>query len=232
MRTTRTKAAMKPTVVLGARNEGRPWPFCLSLGVLFCAACSSGSPSPSESAGTTALQLTSPLAGADAGTVMVGSPCDPDQQSDPSFQGFDTSEISVETLPNAPSGAPVCLIDHFNGLVSCPYGQDASGAGPDGGAGCETPGGVPVTVTVLPQCADRPPASTVFWSCRCANVDGGTGDDTYCVCPSGSSCTPSLASIGTTDENIVGSYCVPPAAIYAPATACTVKCNPTAHPCP
>jgi hypothetical protein len=205
--------------------------WCWSLGsVVFCACSSGSSPSPSE--GSSTLQLTSALAGAPAGTVTIGSPCDPDQEGNASFTGFDHSEISVETLPNGPSGAPVCLIYHFNGLVSCPYGQDAAGAGPDGGAGCATPGGTPVAGAVSPQCTDRPAASTVFWSCRCADTNGSTAGNTYCECPSGSSCTPAITSIGTTGDNIAGSYCVPSAAAYDPTTACSAECDPTTHPCP
>ena len=227
-RTAGTKAELM--TAMRFRNDWRAWPWSLALGSLGFCACSSSGGSPSGGALT--LELTSALAGAPAGPVTVGAPCDADQPTDPTFSGSADTEISVDTLPNAPSGAPVCLVYHFTGLVSCPYGQDSAGAGPDGGAGCVTPGGMPVTAAVSPQCADRSPANTVFWSCRCADVDGATGNATYCACPSGMSCTPTISPIGGSGDTVAGSYCLPPSAAYDPTTACSVKCDPTTHPCP
>lgn len=56
--------------------------------------------------------------------ALVGAPCIPRQELDPSFAGSSASEISIES--NGPECASrVCLSDYFQGRVTCPYGQDS-----------------------------------------------------------------------------------------------------------
>jgi hypothetical protein len=83
--------------------------------------------------------------------------------------------------------------------------------------------------------ADRTAADAVYCSCRCANVDGGTGDGTYCQCPGGMTCTqlvpyfpPSGPSTGAPDMS--GAYCIKAGTAYD-GGAC-VACDPTQSPCP
>jgi hypothetical protein len=77
----------------------------------------------------------------------VGDPCIPEQEYLPSFTGFDPKEVNVESK-SFQCQTRLCLVNHFRGRVTCPYGQNPDGtpvAGtqsctPNGNAGCCTPG--------------------------------------------------------------------------------------------
>jgi hypothetical protein len=170
----------------------------------------------------------------------VGAPCLPFVENDPRFSGFSTNEISV-TTNDGQCGSGSCLVNHFRGRVSCPYGQDTSGVGPGGTPGCATPSGcIPVSPssdpsqrkTVAAQCTDRAAADTVYCSCRCANVDGGTDDaGSYCICPGGLTCVQIISSVGSVNDAVSGAYCIKTGTEWDPASACTMSCNPNAAPC-
>jgi hypothetical protein len=121
----------------------------------------------------------------------------------------------------------VCLLNHFDGRTSCPYG------GPPGT--CTVPGtGAPVTVSVSPQCVDRRAADAVYCSCRCANIAGRTDDGaSYCTCPDSFACTQLVTPIGQSSaDDIAGAYCIKRGTAYDPLASCTVHCDPASHPCP
>jgi hypothetical protein len=106
----------------------------------------------------------------------IGASCTPSQESTPTFAGFSASDVVLD--PSNPGcGGGSCIVNHFQGLISCPYGQDAQGTPPAGEKACTVPGtGQPVTQAVKPWCADRHPSAAVYCSCRCANADGQTDD--------------------------------------------------------
>ncbi len=54
----------------------------------------------------------------------VGDPCTPEAEYAPSFMGFDESEVNVESK-SFQCLTRLCLVNHFRGRVSCPYGQNA-----------------------------------------------------------------------------------------------------------
>lgn len=160
----------------------------------------------------------------------IGTPCVPLIESHSTFDGYSSAEISL-TSPGAP-GAPTCLVYHFRGLVTCPYGQNASGQAPAGASPCTTTGGQPVVGAVAPQCTDRPASKVVLWSCRCANLEGQTNDgDTYCTCPSSMTCAQAYSSIGASEDDVSGAYCLPPAEVRDGAAICAVSCDPKTAPC-
>jgi hypothetical protein len=163
----------------------------------------------------------------------IGSPCLPAAENVVDFPGFELGEVSVEQLSaNEPSGGPVCLIDHFQGRVSCPYGENAAGEPPSCALPCRTPSGQAVAAPVVAQCVNVPSAASVYWSCRCADSSGNTNDGTYCTCPSSMTCKPLIATLGDAeDDDISGSYCVL-AGAPAPGTSCAGSCDPTTAPCP
>jgi hypothetical protein len=166
--------------------------------------------------------------GGDAAGV-IGTPCLPSQESSSTVDGFSSGEV---TLTSTQSGAPACLVYHFRGLVTCPYGQSATGKAPTCASPCTTISGQPVVGPVAPQCADRPASKVVLWSCRCANAQGRTDDgDAYCTCPSSSACTQVIASIGASEDNFSGAYCLPPGVVSDGGTTCSVSCDPTTVPC-
>jgi hypothetical protein len=175
-----------------------------------------------------------PEAGFDAGppdAAVIGTPCVPSQESSATFDGFDSSEIELEPVP-VKSGAPTCLVDHFQGLVTCPYGQSATGEAPGCASPCTTSSGAPVTGEVQPQCSNRLASKVVLWSCRCANPEGKTDDgDTYCACPAGLACTQLISSIGDAGANFAGGYCASSAETSG-MESCGATCNPSMTPCP
>ncbi len=155
----------------------------------------------------------------------VGDPCIPEQEFDRNFLGFDPGEVSVESH-SFQCLTRLCLVNHFRGRVTCPYGQDASGSS------CALPGATPspanaVDGPVPPQCVDRAAADAVYCSCRCANVDGRTDDGAnYCACPDGFECSQLVEPIGVGDQNLTGGYCIKKGTAYNAATACELSCDP------
>jgi hypothetical protein len=54
----------------------------------------------------------------------VGDPCTPEYESDPQFSGFALTEGYIESR-SFQCGTRICLVNHFQGRVSCPLGQAA-----------------------------------------------------------------------------------------------------------
>lgn len=143
----------------------------------------------------------------------VGDPCIPEDEYNPQFSGFSLEEVNVESR-SFQCETRVCLVNKFQGRVSCPYGatnvEDTSGQ-------CPIPGTDPtsteqvdkVQVQVAPQFKDRREDDAVYCSCRCANAQGGTDDGAnYCECPSGFSCEKLVDDVGLGGTQLAGSYCV------------------------
>jgi hypothetical protein len=175
-------------------------------------------------------------AGLSVTAAPLGAPCVSEEEGYSSFGGFSPMGISVDSNTFA-CASRICLINHFQGRVTCPYGQTAPGVGPDGGPGCVTPGTcAPVNPvsgpTVPPQCSNRQAADAVYCSCRCANTNGGTDDaGTYCTCPSDMTCTQLVPSIGGANQGLTGAYCIKAGTVYDAGADCS-KCDPTTAPCP
>jgi hypothetical protein len=203
-----------------------------------------------------AVGLTGALAGQGCKQTGVGDPCVPEQEYDKTFNGFDQNEVNIESK-SFQCQTRLCLVNHFQGRVSCVYGQDVSGnpPGPPGGkqqaaagqvgGSCSVPGDPKTLITgnpdptnklgatVSPQCFGREAEKTVYCSCRCANIDGKTDDGSnYCTCPDGYGCTQLVTSIGGNfNEGLTGAYCVKNSTIFDRANPCTTNCDPTAQVC-
>lgn len=131
----------------------------------------------------------------------VGDPCVPEDESNANFSGFGEAEANVESQ-SFQCETRVCIVNHFRGRVSCPYGQTEDDKGR-----CLTPGSNAevVNVAVDPQLLDRRAKDAVYCSCRCAGPDKSAK---YCECPSGYSCSPLVPDLGFDREQLVGSYCI------------------------
>ena len=145
-------------------------------------------------------------------------------------------------------------MNHFQGRVSCPYGQIEDPNAPNSGlATCMgtsehrnsqecLPGGslharscqVPdrdgarwedrIAVSVEPQYTERKAEDTVYCSCRC----GGEGDPkTFCECPSNYKCEPLVEDLGLGKGQLAGSYCIKKGTVWDPGEQAQVPCNPS-----
>lgn len=127
--------------------------------------------------------------------AFVGDPCIPTNESDPSFTGFRINDETIET--GAPAcGGGVCLVNHFQGRVSCPLGQAPSlgCTGPDD-MSCGAGATCVVAATLSPGCD---PASADKGASQCAGF-GNICNPKFKVCtcaqsadcPTGSYCAAS-----------------------------------------
>ncbi|HEY6559619.1 MAG TPA: hypothetical protein VI072_20195, partial [Polyangiaceae bacterium] len=165
----------------------------------------------------------------------VGDPCIPEAEYDLYFNNFSQADVFAETR-SFQCETRICLVNHFQGRVSCPYGQSQSdintqhGLDPserDLGALCKVPGTsgeVPVPekdvlgkevsadviqVPVAPQLVDRRANDSVYCSCRCKNDEGKTDDGAnYCECPSGYACERLIADPELGKPELAGYYCI------------------------
>ncbi len=144
----------------------------------------------------------------------VGDPCTPEDEYTPSFAGYDPKEVNVESK-SFQCETRVCLVNHFQGRVSCKYGQATPSA--TAPATCHLPGDAttPVTVQVTPQLVHRQTDAAVYCSCRC---DGPDSNARYCKCPSGYACTHLVdeLDIPGAKGQLAGSYCVRDGTDYDP----------------
>jgi hypothetical protein len=166
----------------------------------------------------------------------VGDPCTPEDEYTQPFSNFSDEEVNVESK-SFQCETRICLVNHFQGRVSCPYGQSemdlATLPGTSGGR-CRIPGtlgDVPtdeITVPVLPQLLQRQAEKAVYCSCRCDGPDEGAR---YCECPSGYKCLELVKPLGLPAAQLAGSYCVRNGTEYVAASAQGGNCNRTAHDC-
>jgi hypothetical protein len=189
----------------------------------------------------------SPLYATSCKQTGVGDPCIPEQEYNTDFNGFDEQEVNVESK-SFTCQTRLCLVNHFRGRVSCPYGQDENKNPPrstDGKdfngqpvAACVVPGtnqaiegntaDTKKKSFVSPQCSDRTADKAVYCSCRCANIDGKTDDGAnYCTCPDGFACEQLVTSIGQGDTGLTGAYCIKNGSKYVRGNACSNCLDPT-----
>ena len=167
----------------------------------------------------------------------IGDPCIPEDEYQQFFSGYEDTEVNIESK-SFQCETRVCLVNHFKGRVSCPYGQTemqaAQPMGPDEGQLCHIPGtsteATRIKVAVNKQLTGRRAGDTVYCSCRCAGADSSAR---YCKCPTGFQCTNLLDPIPRLfSVELAGSYCIKNGTDYATSQAslpCLVS-NPTGDP--
>ena len=157
----------------------------------------------------------------------VGDPCTPEDEYSPTFSGFAISEVNTESR-SFQCQSRLCLVNHFQGRVSCPYGQTAADV--TGAARCPLPGGdEPVAVDVPPQLVERRTDQAVYCSCRCAGPDANAR---YCECPDGFSCSKVVPELALGKAQLPGSYCIRAGSDYASARISTTRvCDRDAGNC-
>lgn len=157
----------------------------------------------------------------------VGDPCTPEDEYSDTLSGFSVSEVSTESA-SFQCETRLCLVNHFQGRVSCPYGQTSEQAATD--PRCHIPGSdEPVRASVLPQLAERRAHDSVYCSCRCA---GPEPEARYCECPAGFSCEPVVPHFTLGRDQLPGSYCIRLGSAYDSAAISSVKvCDAALHNC-
>lgn len=145
----------------------------------------------------------------------MGAPCSTGATEFINFRGYEPN--AVEMGSQSPSCAStICLVNHFQGLPSCPYGQSQQeldtlpGDSPEL---CRADGGELVPFPVKPQLLERRAEDTIHCSCRC---DGADAEDVYCDCPSGFECSLLVSPLGLGDTDLGGSYCIKAGTLYEP----------------
>ncbi|MFZ5889835.1 MAG: hypothetical protein ACOY0T_02110 [Myxococcota bacterium] len=150
----------------------------------------------------------------------VGDPCTPEDEYLPNFSGFSVEEVNVESR-SFQCETRICLVNHFQGRVSCPYGNKLSNAemvSPQNPPDCIIPGdaATKISAPVDPQIRSRQANNAVYCSCRC---DGPDANARYCECPSGFSCTKLVEKFGfEKGGQLAGSYCIREGSEYRKGT--------------
>ncbi|WP_437296459.1 hypothetical protein [Sorangium sp. So ce426] len=128
----------------------------------------------------------------DAVPGEIGDPCVPPDEGDPRFSGFAVSEnVIYDHHDQCISG--ICLVNHFQGRVSCPLGQAAPApcAGP-GDSSCGAAGSCVAAGAAGPYCDPQAPDGGAS---QCAsgvcNAQRGSCECTAdAQCPAGTACDP------------------------------------------
>jgi hypothetical protein len=83
----------------------------------------------------------------------VGDPCLPEDEYSPQFAGFKVTEENIESR-SFQCQTRICLVNHFQGRVSCPLGQPAPAPcnGPDDTASCGADGQCVQAAVYAPDC--------------------------------------------------------------------------------
>jgi hypothetical protein len=173
---------------------------------------------PSAGSWSVGLVLAFAALGCDPGGV--GDPCTPEDEYQQNFNGFQVTETNAESR-SFQCETRLCLVNHFQGRVSCRVGQTQAQADKGAGAGyhpvCSIPGTKATTdpasldninVEVPPQLVARQTDQAVYCSCRC---DGPNKDARYCECPEGFQCEPLVDNLeipGSMGSQLPGSYCI------------------------
>lgn len=172
----------------------------------------------------------------------VGDPCIPEDEYTPTFSGFGVTEANVESR-SFQCVTRVCIANHFQGRVTCPYGQtkatadaykDVASVDPasvaDPGA-CFVPmsSNRTIKVAVEPQLKSRRAEDTVYCSCRCEGPDKTAA---YCDCPSGYSCQTLVPDLGLGQAQLVGKYCIKNGTEYKGSSTDQVTCGALQGDCP
>jgi hypothetical protein len=115
-----------------------------------------------------AVAFVSVVSGTGCQNTGVGDPCIPEAEYAADFLGFDQTEVNVESK-SFQCQTRLCLVNHFQGRVSCPYGQNTNA---NGSATDTTPQSF--------QCNGQGAPNTQHSPCCVPGVDEPVLSDTDC----------------------------------------------------
>ncbi|HEX6274804.1 MAG TPA: hypothetical protein VFZ53_17300 [Polyangiaceae bacterium] len=150
----------------------------------------------------------------------VGDPCVPSLEGSSVFSGSHALDMAVETAsPACETG--ICLVNHFQGRVSCPYGQTREQA--ERSPECFLPwSDAAVGVAVAPQLAGRRARDAAICTCMCDGPDAAFG---YCDCPEEMECVRGPEWVGLPGDygDVTARFCVPKGKEYRPSRSLDVE---------
>jgi hypothetical protein len=195
---------------------------------VFILACSARLAGETESKDAEAAALDAPSMPIEGGAR--GRPCISSDERQPFFSGYEVTEVSLEPPSDGCLG-DICLVNHFQGRVTCPYGQsdvEAKGNGtrPESELCHIGPGSGPgsrVAVAVNAQLERRRPVDAVYCTCRCAGPDPSAK---YCECPAGFECIEVVPPPLLGASEYEGSYCLKSGTAYQPGSDYGLACKP------
>lgn len=130
----------------------------------------------------------------------VGDPCTPEDEYNTTFPGFKVAEENIESR-SFQCATRICLVNHFQGRVSCPYGQDDSKIkycnGPSDMSTCGSDSRCTPAQALAPEC-DCDPSKPGDCGSACG-VSGLACDPKLKICV----CTADAPNLNGTDY-----YCV------------------------
>jgi len=176
----------------------------------------------------------------------VGDPCIPEDEYKQTFNGYQVSEVNVESK-SFQCETRVCIVNHFQGRVSCPYGQlqsivdpGATHQPPDAPARCRVPGtdgkhcldtnapgGKPaacgpttynVDEVTVPVDSQRVERNAQDTVYCSCRCKGPDATARYCECPSGYECSELVRELGLGAAQLAGSYCIKSGTAFNPQT--------------
>jgi hypothetical protein len=124
----------------------------------------------------------------------VGDPCTPEDEYNPQFAGFKVTEENIESR-SFQCQTRICLVNHFQGRVSCPLGQPPPKAcSSPGDAACGTDGTCVEAATLAPDCdpeaADNGASTCAGYGGVCNAKKGSCECNQTADCPTGTFCDP------------------------------------------
>ncbi len=145
----------------------------------------------------------------------VGDRCVPSVENGTTYSGAGVNEIQVEEGHPQCRNEFICLVNHFQGRVSCPEGQATNE-----GSCLTAQDADPVTPKVCGQCSERPASAAVYCTCKCGPPEGEDDDDEedYCPCPADFDCVDVLGT--SHGHELAGSYCIKSGTEYDTSSEC------------
>jgi hypothetical protein len=124
----------------------------------------------------------------------VGDPCTPEDEYSSTFSGFNVDEENIESR-SFQCSTRLCLVNHFQGRVSCPLGQDATNL-----VSCATDKTACATLPGNKSCI-----KSEVYSPTCLTVcPAGEPDCTLTPCPTGLSCNNDLGICTCSAATMIG----------------------------
>lgn len=161
--------------------------------------------------------------GGDA-TAPVGTPCTANDEQNFRFRGYKVTEETIEVGSPQCGGGGVCLMNHFQGRVSCPLGQPApkDAQGLDGcvpvfkngeyeaSQGSCAPGSICAQAGSLSPACDPAQGADADQLCLSRGAGSKCGSDGFCECNTNADCafaTDAVVSCDVTTRHCVSYAC-------------------------